>query len=193
MINKVEVKETIVDVARQIFSKYGFKKTTMNEIANAKGKGKSTIYYYFASKEKIFQAVVEKEASILNQELIKVNKQATSPTMKLKMHVVVRMHAVEKLANYYSAIKDEYLCHLDFIEKIRKKSDKQEIQMMESILNEGVRDGIFDIKDISLAAIAIVTALKGMEVPLFWGGKEKNIDQRLDNLIHILFNGVLTR
>jgi AcrR family transcriptional regulator len=193
MINKEEVKETIVDVARQIFSKFGFKKTTMNEIANAKGKGKSSIYYYFASKEKIFQAVVEKEASILNQELLKANRDADSPTMKLKMHVLVRMHAVEKLANYYSAIKDEYLSHLDFIEKIRKKSDLEEIQMMENILIEGVADGIFDIKDISLAAIAIVTALKGMEVPLFWGGEEKNIDQRLDNLIHILFNGVMTR
>jgi hypothetical protein len=109
------------------------------------------------------------------------------------MHVLVRMHAVEKLANYYSAIKDEYLSHLDFIEKIRKKSDQEEFQMMENILIEGVADGIFDIKDISLAAIAIVAALKGMEVPLFWGEEEKDIDRRLDNLIYILFNGVITR
>jgi AcrR family transcriptional regulator len=193
MIDKEEVKETIVDVARQIFSKFGFKKTTMHEIANAQGKGKSSIYYYFASKEKIFQAVVEKEASILNQELLKANSNADSPTMKLKMHVIVRMHAVGKLANYYSAIKDDYLSHLDFVERIRKKSDQEEIQMMENILKEGVENGIFDINDTSLAAIAIVTALKGMEVPLFWRGKEKNIDRRLENLIHILFNGVMTR
>jgi len=193
MVDKEEVQETIVDVARRIFSKFGFKKTTMNEIANAHGKGKSSIYYYFASKEIIFQAVVEKEAAILNQELLKATSDADSPTMKLKMHVIVRMHAVEKLANYYSAIKDEYLSHLDFIEKIRKKSDQEEIQMMENILKEGVEEGIFDINDTSLAAIAIVTALKGMEVPLFWGGEEKNVDRRLENLIHILFNGVMTR
>jgi AcrR family transcriptional regulator len=193
MVDKDEVKETIVDEARQIFSKFGFRKTTMDEIANANHKQKSSIYYYFASKEKIFQAVVEKESSMLNHDLLKANKDADSPAQRLKMHVVVRMHSVEKLANYYSAIKDEYLSHLDFIDKIRKKSDQEEIQMMENILKEGVRNNIFEIGNTSLAAIAIVTALKGLEVPLFWGVEEKDIERRVDNLIHILFNGVMKR
>jgi len=193
MLDKDEVKEAIVNVARHIFSRFGFKKTTMDEIAIASRKGKSSIYYYFASKEEIFQAVVEKEAQILKQELIKATNETDSPAQKLKMHVLIRMRTMEKLANFYSAIKDEYLGHLDFIEKIRKKYDQEEIQMMENILVEGVKDGIFEIDDTSLAAIAIVTALKGMEIPLFWGVEEKDLESRLDHLIHILFNGVMKR
>jgi AcrR family transcriptional regulator len=193
MLDKDEVKEAIVNVARHIFSRFGFKKTTMDEIAIASRKGKSSIYYYFASKEEIFQAVVEKEAEILKQELIKATNETDSPAQKLKMHVLIRMRTLEKLANFYSAIKDDYLGHLDFIEKIRKKYDQEEIQMMESILVEGVKNGIFEIDDTSLAAIAIVTALKGMEIPLFWGVEEKDLETRLDHLIHILFNGVMKR
>jgi hypothetical protein len=64
---------------------------------------------------------------------------------------------------------------------------------MENILKEGVKNGIFEIDDTSLAAIAIVTALKGLEVPLFWGKEDKDIERRLDNLIQILFNGVMKR
>lgn len=165
----------------------------MDEIAVASRKGKSSIYYYFASKEEIFQAVVEKEASILKQELIKAIGEADSPTQKLKAHVLVRMGTMEKLANFYSAIKDDYLSHLDFIEKIRKKYDLEEIQMMQNILKEGVENNIFEIEDTSLAAIAIVTALKGMEIPLFWGVEEKDIERRLDHLINILFNGIVKR
>lgn len=193
MLDKDEVKEAIVNVARHIFSRFGFKKTTMDEIAIASRKGKSSIYYYFASKEEIFQAVVEKEASILKQELIKANNETDSPAQKLKTHVLIRMRTMEKLANFYSAIKDDYLGHLDFIEKIRKKYDQEEIQRMENILAEGVKDGIFEIDDTSLAAIAIVTALKGMEIPLFWGVEEKDLETRLDHLIHILFNGIMKR
>ncbi|MCB9014905.1 MAG: TetR/AcrR family transcriptional regulator [Lentimicrobiaceae bacterium] len=193
MLDKDEVKETIVNVARHIFSKFGFKKTTMDEIAVASRKGKSSIYYYFASKEEIFQAVVEKEALILRQELINALKDADSPAQKLKAHVLIRMRSMEKLANFYSAIKDEYLSHLDFIDQIIKKYDQEEIQMMENILKEGVQNDIFEIDDTSLAAIAIVTALKGIEIPLFWGMEEKDIERRLDHLIHILFNGVLKR
>ncbi len=193
MLDKDEVKEAIVNVARHIFSRFGFKKTTMDEIAIASRKGKSSIYYYFASKEEIFQAVVEKEAEIFKQELIKATNVNDSPAQKLKTHVLVRMRSMEKLANFYSAIKDDFLGHLDFIEKIRKKYDQEEIQMMESILVEGVENGMFEIDDTSLAAIAIVTALKGMEIPLFWGVEEKDIESRLDHLIHILFHGVMKR
>ncbi|KAF0199487.1 MAG: transcriptional regulator [Bacteroidetes bacterium] len=191
MLDKDEVKEAIVNVARHIFSRFGFKKTTMDEIAVASRKGKSSIYYYFSSKEDIFRAVVEKEASILKQELVKATKDAGSPSQKLKIHVLVRMRSMEKLANFYSAIKDDYLSHLDFIDNIRKKYDQEEIQMMESILTEGVENGMFEIEDTSLAAIAIVTALKGMEIPLFWDVEEKDVERRLDHLIHILFHGVL--
>ena len=193
MLDKDEVKEAIVNVARHIFSRFGFKKTTMDEIAIASRKGKSSIYYYFASKEEIFQAVVEKEAEIFKQELIKATNVNDSPAQKLKTHVLVRMRSMEKLANFYSAIKDDFLGHLDFIEKIRKKYDQEEIQMMESILVEGVENGMFEIDDTSLAAIAIVTALKGMEIPLFWGVEEQDIESRLDHLIHILFHGVMKR
>ena len=58
-----EVRDKIIKIAALIFSKYGFSKTTVDEIAKAARKGKSTIYYYFKSKEDIFQAVVEKEAN----------------------------------------------------------------------------------------------------------------------------------
>lgn len=193
MLDKDEVKEAIVNVARHIFSRFGFRKTTMDEIAIASRKGKSSIYYYFASKEEIFKAVVEKEASIMKQELVNAKNETDSPAEKLKKHVLVRMRNMEKLANFYSAIKDDYLGHLDFIDKIRRKYDQEEMQMMENILVEGVNDGMFEIEDTSLAAIAIVTALKGMEIPLFWGVEGKDIEHRLDNLIHILFHGVMKR
>lgn len=193
MLDKDEVKDAIVNVARHIFSRFGFRKTTMDEIAIASRKGKSSIYYYFASKEEIFKAVVEKEASIMKDELLKAHDEAESPAQKLKMHVLVRMRTMEKLANFYSAIKDDYLSHLDFIDKVRKKYDQEEIQMMENILIEGVEKGTFEIEDTALAATAIVTVLKGMEIPLFWGVEEQDVERRLDHLIHILFHGVMKR
>jgi AcrR family transcriptional regulator len=61
MVDIDEVKETIESEAHQVFSKSGFRKTTVDEIASANGKGKSSIYYYFESKKKIFQGGEEKD------------------------------------------------------------------------------------------------------------------------------------
>ncbi len=191
MIDKDEVKESIIGVARHIFSRFGFRKTTVDEIALATRKGKSSIYYYFESKEEIFRAVVEKEAEIMKQEILSAVEKADSPMQKLRVHVITRMVAMDKLANFYSAIKDDFLSHLDFINKIRNNYDLDEIRMMENILDEGCGTGEFEIKDTHLAAIGIVTALKGLEIPMFWGTEEDNPEYRIDNLIHILFHGIL--
>jgi len=193
MPDKDEIRSSIVNVARQIFSRFGFRKTTMDEIAQASRKGKSSIYYYFSSKEDIFQAVVEKEASLLNHELSEAVAAVDDPREKLKVYVLVRMRTLKKMANFYDAIRSEYLSHLEFVETIRKKYDRTEISLIEGILKQGVASNEFNIRNTGLAATAIVTALKGLEVPMVWEDQSQDMEERLDNLIQILFYGLIKR
>ncbi len=55
----------ILDASRDLFARFGYKKTTMEDIAMALRKGKSSLYYYFKNKEEIFQAVIELESELL--------------------------------------------------------------------------------------------------------------------------------
>ena len=55
------IKDEILKEAQKLFQQFGVKKTTMEDIAKAMGKGKSTLYYYYCSKEDIFDAVILKE------------------------------------------------------------------------------------------------------------------------------------
>ena len=58
----------ILDTARALFKKSGFKKTTMGDIARSLGKAKSSLYYYYPGKEDIFEAVLHAEmAELLTQ------------------------------------------------------------------------------------------------------------------------------
>jgi TetR/AcrR family transcriptional regulator len=56
----------IVDVAIDMFSRQGFRATSMNEIAAAVGLSKPTLYHYFASKEKLLVAIY---AGVLDESL----------------------------------------------------------------------------------------------------------------------------
>ena len=62
MIDIDKKRYEIVEIAKDIFARFGFKKTTVEEIAKAARKTKSSLYYYFNNKEEIFQAVIEHEA-----------------------------------------------------------------------------------------------------------------------------------
>jgi AcrR family transcriptional regulator len=193
MINKEEFRHKIIITAGHIFSRYGFKKTTMDEIATALKMGKSSIYYYFNSKEDIFEAVVLHEANVLRNELTTAIKSVESPIDKMKNYVFVRMKSFEKLSNYYNAIFDKNLNHFGFIENIRAKYDREELAILRLILYHGARKKVFNVKDSAYTALAVQTALKGLEVPLFWKKREVNIEDRLNAILDVLFNGILKK
>lgn len=193
MINKEEFRKKVIITAGQIFSRYGFKKTTMDEIAKALKMGKSSIYYYFQSKEEIFEAVVLYEANILRNELTTTIKSVESPVAKMRNYVFVRMKAFEKLSNYYNAIFDKNLDHFDFVENIRSKYDREELAILRLILYHGARRKVFNVVNSEYTALAVQTTLKGLEVPLFWKKKEDNIELRLNAVLDVLFNGILIK
>jgi AcrR family transcriptional regulator len=193
MVNKEEFRKKIIVSSGQIFSHFGFKKTTMDEIAKALKIGKSSIYYYFKSKEEIFEAVVLFEANVLRNELTTAIKSVDSPVDKMKSYVFVRMKAFEKLSNYYNAIFDKNLAHFDFIESIREKYDREELAILRLILYHGARKKVFNVQNSEYTALAIQTTLKGLEVPLFWKKKEINIEDRLNGILDVLFNGIIRK
>ncbi len=193
MVNKEEFRKKVIVTAGQIFSRYGFRKTTMDEIARELKMGKSSIYYYFESKEEIFEAVVLYEANILRNELTTAIKSVESPVEKMRSYVFVRMKTFEKLSNYYNAIFDKNLAHFDFIENIRSRYDREELAILRLLLWHGTREKVFNVANSEYTALAIQTTLKGLEVPLFWMKKEVNIGNRLDAILNVLFNGILRK
>jgi len=52
-------KQSILEGALKVFKTHGIEKTTMDEIALESGFGKATLYYYFASKDEVFIAIME--------------------------------------------------------------------------------------------------------------------------------------
>lgn len=193
-MKRKSIRDSIIHTAADIFSKFGFKKATMDDIAKSLGMGKSSLYYYFKSKEEVFEAVVIKEAEILRDEIDKkVVKSNLGPKEKLRKYVLTRMRFLKELVNFYAALKEDYLGNLAFTERVREKYDLEEQQYIRRILKEGKSKKIFSIRDTGVAAIAIVTVLKGLEVALLLKNEiEMNqLESHLDDMLHILYHGIV--
>ena len=166
----------------------------MEEIAAASRKGKSSIYYYFQSKEEIFRAVVEREAKELKIQLERTIKKDDDPIDKLKTYILFRLHHVKTVEIFYAALNDEYLSNMDFILEIRRQFDLQERQVVKEILEEGMRKGTFQVVSSEIGAIAIATMMKGLELPLLLSDEHKTDREfLLDDLIRVLFYGIIKR
>jgi len=188
-----EKKTIITKVARQIFSKYGFLKTTVEDIAKAARIGKASIYHYFRSKEDLFKSVVEQEYQLLITKIEEEVNKENDPKNKINVYVINRMKYLNELANVYSALKDEYLEHYAFTEKIRERYFHKEMETLRAILKEGVERDIFKIVDIDLTTFTILTALKGLEYPWVANITAPEMEENLEKLLEILFNGIAKR
>ncbi|HOF54218.1 MAG TPA: TetR/AcrR family transcriptional regulator [Prolixibacteraceae bacterium] len=186
-------RENILKIAQDIFSKYGYKKTTLDDIANAVRKGKSSLYYYFKSKEDLFQAVIMKEVEVLAHELDKVVNRNTDPVDKLRDYLLTKITTFRNLANFYNALENDVTA-IGFIEEIKHRYEQDEIKLIKRILIEGVRKNDFEIYDFNLAAIGITMAIKGLEMPLSAGTYgNMNLERSVDVILKIICYGIMKR
>ena len=189
-----DVRKALLTAATGIFARYGYQKTTVDDLAKAAGKGKSTFYYYYKSKEEIFRDVIEKEAQILRGKLIEAISIRGNAIKKMKNYVITRLSSFDKLVNFFSALKDEALQHFDFIEEVRSKYDAEQINIIKMIFLEGIKENVIELDDIDLASESVAVVLKGLEYHLIFDKTKGKIEEKkIDKIIDLIFKGLAKR
>ena len=188
-----KTRDMLVDVARQLFARMGVDNTTMNDIAQASKKGRRTLYTYFKSKNEIYLAVVESELNQLHQMLIDVAGKHLPADEKLTTLIYTRLDAIKALVFRNGTLRATFFRDIWRVEKVRKEFDLKEVEIINGIIDDGVKEGIFLVADTSITASVLHYALKGFEVPYIRGVMGDNIAQRLkrrDNVMNLIFNGI---
>jgi AcrR family transcriptional regulator len=190
---KDEVREQLVQAARQVFARYGYKKTALDAIAREARRGKSTIYYYFKSKDEIFKAVIDTEAEIRAAEIERAISKTNDSKEKLKTYIYFRMRSLKTVVNYYEALKNDLLDQLYFVESMRSEHFDTEVTVIKNMMLEGIEKGDFTISNPELTAKTIVAALHGFEVPLILKNlSDEELQKSVDEMLNILFFGIVS-
>ncbi|GGA96952.1 TetR/AcrR family transcriptional regulator [Puia dinghuensis] len=184
----------IVDTARVLFKKSGFKKTTMGDIARSLGKAKSSLYYYYPSKEDIFEAVIYAEMDELLDEIQQSLREASTSKEKLKAYCRCRLEKLSQLCNLSDALKSEIAeLHCVMVE-MKSKFDTTHVELVKEILAEGVSNGEFkkiNEDNIELIAYLMVSSFRGLAVPLMVGqNRSPQLDLQIDSIVDIMVEGI---
>jgi len=180
----------ILNAAKSVFGRYGFQKSSLADVAAEARMGKSSIYYYFASKEDLFRAVVDAEFKTLSDRVREAVAAESSPEAKLRAFVLTRMRVSRELASAYAALHDDYLVGLPFVEEVRREAFEEEVQTIRSILEHGIEAGVFAVADPALTAHAIAVSLKGLEYPWLVDADEAKLERDLDLLLALLMKAI---
>lgn len=183
----------ILSTAKNLFAHHGLKKTTMEDIANSMGKGKSTLYYYFPGKTEIFEAVVEEELKNLLRLTRQAINLAASAKDKLKAYSRTRARVMEKFHNLSSVVYEDIFNHIGVVLKLKQKHDESQIDLIKEILRCGVETGEFKKlaeRNIELFSFTLVAAFRGIELPLSASRFVRNSENGPDLLVDIMVDGI---
>ncbi|MDD2577693.1 MAG: TetR/AcrR family transcriptional regulator [Bacteroidales bacterium] len=185
-------RESILNVADKLFSRFGFYKTSMDEIAKIARKAKGSLYYHFASKEELFKEVVSVEIENFKKQLNKiVNNNELSSSEKIKQYFIKRMDVLNISTNYQETLKADFYEQFHFIDELRSELEAWEKDKLKTIISNGVEKREFSpIKDIDILLDMFIMVSYGLEVPFFLQDKYKHYSPYFESLIGILTKGL---
>jgi AcrR family transcriptional regulator len=133
-----EVKTEIIEAAKILFMRYGYFKTTMEDIASAVRKGKSTLYYYYKSKDDVFLDVVNSVAGALLLNIRNKVGALNSASEQLFAYFNGLTHEILNLTNLYNLLLDELRDNNILIRQVNDMYFERDIEFIENILLFGI-------------------------------------------------------
>lgn len=143
----------------ELFIKKGFRETSMREIAEAAGMGKSSLYDYFKTKDEILLWFVEDAAGDLNTAARKIVDQPISAVERLRQIMLHQLNYLISQKEFYLKISFE-VQRLDLESQRRIQAKRHAYQdLICHLIDQGTQEGVFRPVDSLLVARTLITIL----------------------------------
>jgi AcrR family transcriptional regulator len=195
-ILKDPVREEILRKAAELLGRFGFKKTTMEDIARAIGKSKSALYYYYKTKEEIFEAVVSEdidESRVITEE--KMSTVESAPE-KFRLLFTTIFGSIREKIDKFSVFRADVMENPALMENIGRERDIYMENLLKDLVIYGIKRG--EIKEMSEEEIGIWTKVTNMTMRaigqrLFLEDSFAYAEKHLGFLADSLLNGIVKK
>jgi AcrR family transcriptional regulator len=189
LINEDLTKTEILRSANSLFQKWGFLKTTMEDIAREAGKSKCTLYHYYKNKEEVLEAVsrdhILRSITKAKEKIAKVKGYQN----KIKMYFYLSLSHMRQMSILNDVLRREIMSEKGLLRKLAKFHDEQEAEIIGSILREGREQGEFpglDDEEVPVAVRAIMLVKRSLAMNIFIDNKDK---ESIDMIMKFLLGG----
>jgi AcrR family transcriptional regulator len=180
-------RKEIFDASAHLFLENGFHETTMREIADAAGIGKSTLYDYFGSKDDIMISYFENELLQITDRAQEIMKQEQSVVEKLRKIMQMHLEYLVDNKNFYLKLTVEAQ-RLSIQSQQRIQTRRHAYQdMLRNLIEEGIRLGELRPVNALLAARSIFTLLS---TAVFTSRPTGTPEEMLEDAMVIFFEGI---
>jgi AcrR family transcriptional regulator len=192
------IQEQILQAAQQLFQQHGLHKVTMDDVAKAIGKGRSSLYYYYKSKDEIFDAVMDTEIGQILTEMAQAADKAPDVEKKLRAFCVTKLRVTQKRRSFFKAMEagldaDEISHYAKIKYAIHHRMMKQEGELLKKILTYGMEKGELrkmDQKALNLLIYILLSSLRGLKQEMVLENDFSGMEPAVDSLTRMIVHGL---
>jgi AcrR family transcriptional regulator len=191
-------REQVLDAAQKLFREKGLGIVTMEDVARAVGKGKSTLYYYFKSKEEIFNAVLETEMNSVIMESIRQVSLKKGILNQLVAFGVTKFEMARKRRSLFKAMEagldaEAFSKYEEAKKIIHHKYVQKEKQVLQQLLVTAMEHAeIRKMNNTKLDEVIFIflSSLRGINREFFVHGSSENGEQMIAVLCQLFYDGL---
>ena len=137
-----ERKNEILDAAAVLFMKKGFDNTSTNDILEAVGIARGTLYHHFKSKEEVMDALIDRQM----EKILSAARQAAAdlsvPVEERIIRTITALHIGEEGSPMTEHLHKPQNALMQ--QKINQITMRQVPPILAGILEDGIREGLFE-------------------------------------------------
>ena len=193
-VQTVEIREAILDATDDFLARFGYKKMTIDDLAQAVGIGKGSIYLHFASKEEIALSHVDRIVERLKSELKIIAAKKTSPETRLRQMLLLRvLHRFDSVQHYTQSLDDILSAIRPKLLARRKTYFEEEAEIFVVVVKEGQAEKNFQIgnaMEISKTLLLATNSLLPFSLTTQELGEREDIEAKTLRIADLLLKGI---
>jgi len=192
------IQQMILQAEKRLFQVHGLQKVTMDDVAKAIGKGRSSLYYYYKSKDEIFDAVINIETSEMLAAIALAVDAAASAEQKLNAFCVTKLNILREARAFYNTLDAgmdaDAISHFNKIKvALHNRIIKQESALLNRILNYGIDNGevrVIAEQDRERLIFVLLSSIHGIKREMVIENNFEEIEATVNMLTHMMMHGL---
>lgn len=158
-------RELILEAAEELFAENGFDATSVRELASKAGVNIAMISYYFGSKEKLLEALVEYRASYLRERFYDLQKEQIDPVDKIDKLIDLYVERIfsqrrfHRILHRQISLQNRSDLNIAIMSIILKNAEA-----VRDIIQEGVEKKVFRPVDAEMLIVSIIGTISQMNL-----------------------------
>lgn len=196
-VTRSPMRERILDAADRLLGRFGYQKTTADDLAREAGIGRRTIYVHFTSKEEIFLASIDRVVERLIEDQKRILYSGGSAEERLRRMLMARvLFRFDSVHEYHDSLDDMFSVLRGAYLDRRDRYLAMEADVLAQVLDEGRKAGVLRVPDPHMLARTVLFATNGL-LPYSLSGRELGsrgeVEEKARNVVDLVLEGLRQR